>query len=709
MIRRLLPLLLLACAAPALAQNGSFQQWCQSGDVLASVSGISSSNPLMGTYPRCKVSVFITGSPTLATIYSTVTSTPLANPFCANADASFLFFASQSAQYDVTISNDASCNPSPAYPQLPAPFTWNDAAVSGTGGGGGGTSIVLQTSGIVNGNQALLNLAVTTPGLSISNSLGTTTIANTGVLSFTGGAGGTRTGALTPLATDYGAVGWTQTSGTYQAWQCLVTSTCDFTNSGTTGALFRVLPGTATGLTLIIEDFNSGNPRNRIEAGGSGAPVNGWQLFTGATGTGTGQSWSQTDITLTSGVTTMADFNTTLTTLSVPVSLGSTLSVTGNTTVGNITVTGTCTGCATGSVATVSGTASEIVNTGTSSNPVLALYGGANGSAGVNPLLLPGNVSQTQWANDTNTMFLMTRKTDTVPTGNFLLGQKPGGATLWSIDITGAGFFNSLATSNASTAGYLGVEQGPDPLTACQAAAASNVICLFAPTTITAEYGIGLPGTGPSSTNGSILLFPALSGSESLTSFLGLSGSTAANVACGAASLGGMANGIVAVGDGSGCLRSSGVNIATSLPSTVGPASPYSNGTTGGTTAFTYPTSIQGATAVLLDCVGTYKFTTAAESAEFGINFTSAPANMSLNVEIGANATTQTHTFGRQTTNGALVTAAAAAAATGTYYPVRISGPVTTGSSTTFTIQAATSNAAGTLNVDANAFVCAIK
>jgi hypothetical protein len=697
MIRRLLPLLLLACAAPALAQNGSFQQWCQSGDVLASVSGISSSNPLMGTYPRCKVSVFITGSPTLATIYSTVTSTPLANPFCANADASFLFFASQSAQYDVTISNDASCNPSPAYPQLPAPFTWNDAAVSGTGGGGGGTSIVLQTSGIVNGNQALLNLAVTTPGLSISNSLGTTTIANTGVLSFTGGAGGARTGALTPLATDYGAVGWTQTSGTYQAWQCLVTSTCDFTNSGATGALFRVLPGTATGLTLIIEDFNSGNPRNRIEAGGSGAPVNGWQLFTGATGTGTGQSWSQTDITLTSGVTTIADFNTTLTTLSVPVSLGSTLSVTGNTTVGNITISGTCTGCSSSGIATITGTTNQITVTA-----------GANPTISIPTLLAISNEQQTQLANG-NTVLQQTRFTDTTPTGNFLLGKSAGGSTLYSVDITGAGFFNSLATSNASTAGYLGVEQGPDPLTACQAAAASNVICLFAPTTITAEYGIGLPGTGPSSTNGSILLFPALSGSESLTSFLGLSGSTAANVACGAASLGGMANGIVAVGDGSGCLRSSGVNIATSLPSTVGPASPYSNGTTGGTTAFTYPTSIQGATAVLLDCVGTYKFTTAAESAEFGINFTSAPANMSLNVEIGANATTQTHTFGRQTTNGALVTAAAAAAATGTYYPVRISGPVTTGSSTTFTIQAATSNAAGTLNIDANAFVCAIK
>src|SRR5262249_5748449 len=160
----------------------------------------------------------------------------------------------------------------------------------------------------------LLNLAQGA-GISVTNSLGTTTFVNTGVLSFQGGGDvSPRTGALTPLATDYGRTGITQPSGASNfAITCLVTSVCDFTNFQViggpgTGGLLRLLAG-STGQSIILEDFSTGNPKNVLTAGGSTAVVNGWQLFTNVTGSGTYQSWSQTDIVMKSGATTLADFN----------------------------------------------------------------------------------------------------------------------------------------------------------------------------------------------------------------------------------------------------------------------------------------------------------------------------------------------------------------------------------------------------------------
>jgi len=135
----LLPLAFLLLPPHAAAQSvGSFQQWCVAGGQMVGVSGIQSVNPFQASYPRCQVNVYLTGTTTTATIYSTSTLTPLQNPFCANLDGSFLFYASQSGQYDVVMSNSNACNPPPTYAQLPASFTFFDAAVSGTGGGGGG-------------------------------------------------------------------------------------------------------------------------------------------------------------------------------------------------------------------------------------------------------------------------------------------------------------------------------------------------------------------------------------------------------------------------------------------------------------------------------------------------------------------------------------------------------------------------------------------
>jgi hypothetical protein len=144
-LRRLLFALALL-AVPAAAQNGSFQQWCVAGGQTVNVSGIASTTLVQASYPQCSVAVFLTGTVTPATIYSTITSTPLANPFCAATDGSFLFYAAQASQYDIVLSNSNACNPVPLA-QLPSPFTFWDAQVSGSGGGGGGGSGTVATCG----------------------------------------------------------------------------------------------------------------------------------------------------------------------------------------------------------------------------------------------------------------------------------------------------------------------------------------------------------------------------------------------------------------------------------------------------------------------------------------------------------------------------------------------------------------------------------
>src|SRR5882762_9279534 len=109
MVRRLLLLVLplILFSSGVLAQTvGSWQQWCQSGGQATVLQGINSSTLVQGSYPQCLVTVFLTGTSTKPTIYSTVTLTPLSNPFTANTDGSFLFFAALTSQYDVTISSN---------------------------------------------------------------------------------------------------------------------------------------------------------------------------------------------------------------------------------------------------------------------------------------------------------------------------------------------------------------------------------------------------------------------------------------------------------------------------------------------------------------------------------------------------------------------------------------------------------------------------
>lgn len=142
-------LLGIVVAPWAAAQTyGSYNGQCAKGGQAVVTQGLISSGtqPLpsgttvlgtgvIGSYPSCTVAVYLTGTLTLATIYSNSTGTVLTQPFTANTDGSFIFYALP-ALYDVTISGGG----------LPSPVTLTAVTVNVIGGGGG--SMVYPPAGI---------------------------------------------------------------------------------------------------------------------------------------------------------------------------------------------------------------------------------------------------------------------------------------------------------------------------------------------------------------------------------------------------------------------------------------------------------------------------------------------------------------------------------------------------------------------------------
>ncbi len=104
----------------------SYSNWAQLGDQTVSVPGSSPSTTLVQrSYPLATVSVYDSGTSNLSTIYSDNSSTPLANPFTANANGSFIFFAANGT-YDVVLSGAG----------IASPFTIQSILLNDTGGAG---------------------------------------------------------------------------------------------------------------------------------------------------------------------------------------------------------------------------------------------------------------------------------------------------------------------------------------------------------------------------------------------------------------------------------------------------------------------------------------------------------------------------------------------------------------------------------------------
>ncbi len=108
------------------------QKFCELGGQTVTTQGLQSVTKVQRSFPSCTVTVYLTGTTTVAAIYSDnlASPTPLANPFTANVDGSFGLYAASSACYDVVTSGAS----------IPTPFTYSDICNSGGGQGGGGVS-----------------------------------------------------------------------------------------------------------------------------------------------------------------------------------------------------------------------------------------------------------------------------------------------------------------------------------------------------------------------------------------------------------------------------------------------------------------------------------------------------------------------------------------------------------------------------------------
>ena len=118
-------------STPAFAQtNIGYSNFCTTGATAAHVSGLNSTNLLQASYPRCNVTVFLTGTTNIATIFSTPGGATLSNPFVASTSGQFTFYAA-AGTYDITLSGGDAGG-------FPAPITIPAVTLGGSGGGGGG-------------------------------------------------------------------------------------------------------------------------------------------------------------------------------------------------------------------------------------------------------------------------------------------------------------------------------------------------------------------------------------------------------------------------------------------------------------------------------------------------------------------------------------------------------------------------------------------
>lgn len=121
--RLLLAALVWACVSPAFARE-RFWNYCQKGGQNVVTQGLQSSGEFQRTFQSCTIHVYQTGTLTLATLYSdnlSPTSTALANPFTANSDGFFEFYAA-AGRYDVKETfTDTTVTPNVVYN-----VTWGD-------------------------------------------------------------------------------------------------------------------------------------------------------------------------------------------------------------------------------------------------------------------------------------------------------------------------------------------------------------------------------------------------------------------------------------------------------------------------------------------------------------------------------------------------------------------------------------------------------
>ena len=105
MLKRIVWLIVLACAfATGAHARARYSNWCQVGNQAVTITGAgTSSTKWQLSGPACTVTVYLTGTLTLASLYSNNSGTVLANPFTAAANGSYFLYA-DNGRYDIVTS-----------------------------------------------------------------------------------------------------------------------------------------------------------------------------------------------------------------------------------------------------------------------------------------------------------------------------------------------------------------------------------------------------------------------------------------------------------------------------------------------------------------------------------------------------------------------------------------------------------------------------
>lgn len=290
------------------AQTNPVTGYCDLGGTLAQVSGLGSTNYLQGNIPGCRISVYLHGTMTLATIYADDNNTPLSNPFTAVVSTSpnagfYIFWAATGQGYDVVASGGTAPN------TYPSPQTIKEVYLGGGGSGGGcavsglplyaivsnspvGTCygdahleyntvsyaepyVVQSGSGITVGSIANYdeNYGYASTALTGDNN---TAVGDASTAINSGGGGGPGTGVITLLTP--------QCTGTNSACFCNGSTTCTTSGLDTTGA------------TLVVATVSNINPWSPGPPTVSDSSGNTWNCVTTNTTGGAGDcGWGTTN------------------------------------------------------------------------------------------------------------------------------------------------------------------------------------------------------------------------------------------------------------------------------------------------------------------------------------------------------------------------------------------------------------------------------
>jgi len=188
-------LVLLALFSNLAFARHNAHGFCEQGAIATVTAGIPSTTNVQGSFPSCTVTVYLTGTLTLATLYADNVGTSLANPFTANSSGFWLWYADNN-RYDVVLSGGG----------LPSSWKITDIllfdpvlqtpAVTSVSAGTGISVTGPATTPTVN-NTGVLGVTAGGAGISITGTGANPVVNNTGVTSYNA-----RVGAVLPLFAD---------------------------------------------------------------------------------------------------------------------------------------------------------------------------------------------------------------------------------------------------------------------------------------------------------------------------------------------------------------------------------------------------------------------------------------------------------------------------------------------------------------------------